>query len=177
MNAYRPSYPPKWILVLMSVLLFIPSSVGLPASPPNLTVYAFLNTECPISQQYTRPLTALYGHFKPLGVRFVAVFPLRTDSPAVIQRFRTEFSLPIPGQPDAGAQLARRFSVRVTPEVVVIQANGQVRYQGAIDDWYVNLGKHRTEATRSYLSDALSALLINQLVMQPRTEAVGCLIE
>lgn len=177
MNTYSWLYRFNRILVIVSLLLFNSHSVVLPASPPKLTVLAFLNTECPISQQYTRSLTMLYQHFKPLGVRFVAVFPLRTDSLAVIQRFRNEFNLPFSGQPDTGAQLTRRYSVRVTPEVVITQANGQVRYQGAIDDWYVDLGKHRSKPTHNYLLEALNALLLNQLVMQPRTEAVGCLIE
>lgn len=167
----------RWTLNLMSMLLFVLHSFVLPDPPPKLTVYTFLNTECPISQQYTRQLTTLYEQFKQRGVRFVAIFPLRTDSPAVIQRFRTEFNLPFPGQPDAGAQLARRLGARVTPEVVVTQGDGQIRYQGAIDDWYVDLGKHRSKSSHNYLSDALDALLGNQLVVQSRTEAVGCLIE
>lgn len=177
MNAHLRLYRPSCILALMSALLFVYHSFAQHTPPPKLTVYAFLSTECPISQQYTRQLSTLCERFKPLGVRFVAVFPLRTDSPAVIERFRTEFNLPFPGQPDTGSQLARRFRARVTPEVVVTQADGQVRYQGAIDDWYVDLGKHRSKPTQSYLAEALDALLHNQPVMQSRTEAVGCLIE
>ncbi|UHG90478.1 redoxin domain-containing protein [Spirosoma oryzicola] len=145
--------------------------------PTNLTVYAFLNTECPISQQYTRRLAELYQTFSPEGVRFVAVFPLRTDTPKAIEQFRVDYKLPFAGQPDKGARLARQFRAHVTPEVVVMQSDGKVRYQGAIDDWYVDLGKRRTEAVHTYLRDALNALLTNQPVPEARTEAVGCLIE
>ena len=142
-----------------------------------LTVYVFLNTECPISQQYTRRLAELHREFSPSGVRFLALFPLRTDTPAVINQFRAYHTLPFAGRPDRLGQMARQFRVHVTPEVVVMQSDGQVRYQGAVDDWYVDLGKHRPEATHAYLHNALVALLNGQPVAEPRTKAVGCLIE
>ncbi|MCX6219174.1 redoxin domain-containing protein [Spirosoma sp.] len=154
------------------LLLFIQLK---PASS-RITVYAFLSTECPISQQYVRTLEKLHQRYSPVGVRFVAMFPLSTDSPQRIKRFRSEYGLPFAGRPDGGAQLARQFRVRATPEVVVMQANGTVRYQGAIDDWYISLGKHRPHMTSAYLQQALDALLANQAVTTARTEVVGCLL-
>lgn len=143
----------------------------------NLTVHIFLSTECPISQQYARELTGLQRQYSPLGVRFIAWFPLRTDSPRAIRQFQTEYSLSFAGKPDSRARLARQLRVRVTPEVVVMQSNGRVRYQGAIDDWYVALGKHRPEAAQHYLRDALDALLAGKDVLIVETKAVGCLVE
>ncbi|GAB3023484.1 redoxin domain-containing protein [Spirosoma pulveris] len=154
------------------LLLFIQSK----PTPPKLTVYAFLSTECPISQQYVRTLDKLYQRFTPSGVQFVAMFPLVTDSPQRIRQFRSEYGLPFAGRADTGARLARQFRVRTTPEVVVMQANGTVRYQGAIDDWYISLGKHRPDVTNAYLQQALDALLANQAVVTARTEAIGCLL-
>ncbi|WP_162387941.1 redoxin domain-containing protein [Spirosoma endbachense] len=147
------------------------------SSSSGITVYAFLNTECPISQQYVRRLADLHQEFGKSGVRFIALFPLRTDSPVVIERFRTEYKLPFAGLPDKKARLARQFRARVTPEVVVMQSDGRVVYQGAIDDWYVDLGKHRPQAAHAYLHNALDALLNGRPVTEAHTEAVGCLIE
>jgi len=58
-----------------------------------------------------------------------------------------------------------------------MQADGQTAYQGAIDDWYVALGKHRPEARLHYLRDALDAVLAGNAVAIVKTEAVGCLVE
>gem|GEM_PF-7028454 len=44
------------------------------------SVYVFLNTECPISQQYARRLSVL-SHQYASSVRFVALFPSKTDTP------------------------------------------------------------------------------------------------
>lgn len=145
--------------------------------PSGLTVHVFLSTECPISQQYVRELTGLQRQYSRLGIRFIAWFPLRTDTPRAIRQFQTEYTLSFAGKPDSGARLARQLRVRVTPEVVVMQSNGRVRYQGAIDDWYVALGKHRSEATQHYLRDALDAVLAGKDVLIAETKAVGCLVE
>ncbi|WP_338874870.1 redoxin domain-containing protein [Spirosoma sp. SC4-14] len=165
-----------WVLILL-LILCLSGHQSVSAARKTLTVYVFLNTECPISQQYVVRLAEVYQHFSHSDVRFIAVFPLRTDTPAAIQRFRVEYKLPFAGKPDINTQLARHFRVRVTPEVVVMQSDGKVSYQGAIDNWYVDLGKHRPQATQYYLKDALTALLAGKSVVQPRTDAVGCLIE
>ena len=121
---------------------------------PKLTVYVFLSTECPISQQYVRALEDLHLRFRASGVQFVAMFPLRTDSPRLIRRFQTEYHLSFACRPDISARLARQLRVHTTPEVVVMQADGAVRYQGAIDDWYVALAnavlRHRMPIYRMH---------------------------
>lgn len=172
----RYLYAPTLTLILL-LLLLISGQQSASAVTKPLTVYVFLNTECPISQQYISRLADIYQHFSHAGVRFMALFPLQTDTPATIQRFRAEYKLPFAGKPDINTQLARHFRVRVTPEVVVMQPDGKVSYQGAIDNWYVDLGKHRPQATQYYLQDALTALSAGKPVVQPRTDAVGCLIE
>ncbi|WP_192579014.1 redoxin domain-containing protein [Fibrisoma limi] len=144
---------------------------------PQPTVYIFLNTECPVCQQYTPRLADLYRRFRKSDVRFVGVYPLRTDLPQTIRQFHKLYQLPFAGQADPGARLARYFRAHVTPEVVLMAADGTVSYQGAIDDWYVSLGKHRPSPTQHFLRDALDALLAGQPVAVPRTDAVGCLIE
>lgn len=161
------------IFTIYLFLLFLASG----ATPPRLTVYTFLSTECPISQRYVRTLVDLHQHFAPSNIQFVAIFPLPSDSPQVIKRFRADYKLSFSGHPDADAQLARHFRIRVTPEVVVMQADGRIVYQGAIDDWYVGLGKNRAEPSRRYLHDALDALAMGQAVAHARTDAVGCLVE
>ncbi len=168
-------YQTGFLLILW--LLTMSRAPACAVQPPVATVYVFLSTECPISQQYSRQLAMLHRQFGPLGIRFVAWFPFGTDTPARIKAFRADYSLPFAGKPDRGARLAHRMRVRVMPEVVVVQADGRVRYQGAIDDWYVALGKHRSAATQHYLSDALNTLLTGGEVLVAKTDAVGCLVE
>ena len=162
---------------LVGLSMLMSGTTSHPTRPSSITVHIFLSTECPISQQYVRQLTELQRRYKPSGIHFMAWFPLRTDSPRIIRQFQTEYKLSFAGKPDPGARLARQLRVRVTPEVVVMQSDGQVRYQGAIDDWYVSLGRHRSEVTKHYLCDALDAILIGSDVAVAKTDAVGCVVE
>lgn len=162
---------------LLLLFLLVNQAVTHPA-PPTWTVHVFLSTECPISQRYVRELVAIQRQFAPKDVAFRAWFPLSTDTPGVINRFQKAYRLTLPAKPDPAARLAHRLRVHVTPEVVVVTGtDGQVRYRGAIDDWYVALGKHRPAPTQPYLRDALDALLTGRPVLPVRTEAVGCLVE
>ena len=164
----------KFALWLFGALLF--ASFVCPPRPPSLTVYVFLNTECPISQQYVRTLSTLHKQYA-VNATFVALFPSKTDSPRLVQQFRNEYGLSFAGKPDVKTTMARQLRAHVTPEVVVLDATGRVRYRGAIDNYFFDLGKHRPAATQHYLRDALNELLANEAVAVPETEAVGCLIE
>lgn len=163
-------------LFLLTVFFAILTNLR-PAPPVRATVFVFLSTECPISQQYARRLVELHHEFSEKGVSFVAVFPLRTDDYETIGRFKTEYALPFRTQTDPQQKLARQLCARTTPEAVVQAATGQIIYQGAIDDWFFALGKHRPDPTQHYLRDALRAFLANEPVLIQKAEAVGCLIE
>lgn len=144
---------------------------------PQARVTLFLSTECPISQQYAPRLRELHKEFSGKGVEFTAYFPLRTDNKRMLTRFQRDYPLPFVRQSDVEHQQVRRFRATTIPEVVVQDATGTVVYQGAIDDWFYSLGKHRPEPTQHYLHDALASVLAGQFVTPPRTEAVGCFIE
>jgi peroxiredoxin len=148
-----------------------------PAPLVRATVFVFLSTECPISQQYARRLAELHHEFSDKGITFVAVFPLRTDDFKSIGRFKTECGLPFSAKSDPQQKLALQLRAHVTPEAVVQTQTRQIIYQGAIDDWFFALGKHRPEPSQQYLRDAIRAFLANQPVLIQKTEAVGCFIE
>ncbi|WP_083421940.1 thioredoxin-like domain-containing protein [Arsenicibacter rosenii] len=146
-------------------------------SSPKITVYVFLNTECPISQQYTKRLAELHRLYSPEGISFLAVYPLATDTAEIIATFQQTYKLPFQGRSDPEKKTAHRLNAQITPEVVVVNEKGQIYYQGAIDNWYYTLGRHRPQPTQHYLRDALDAALAGRPVLTPKTEAIGCLID
>ncbi len=169
---------------MRGLALFLVSSMllsgGPIATPPHMTsamVLVFLNTECPISQQYTRLLAELHRQYRPQHVQFTALYPSPTDSRLVIRAFHRTYALPFSGLPDKSHAYVRRYQAKTTPEVIVLNEGGRVVYQGAIDDQYVSLGRRRAASTQAFLHDALAALLEKRPILTSRTEAVGCLIE
>ena len=151
---------------------------ALPAPAPRATVYVFLAETCPISQAATLPLRELHGRYAAQGVRFVGVFPARETTPVSLAAFAKTYQLPFPLQADAGHRLTRQLHARITPEAVVVAADGRTTlYQGRLDDAYAGLGQHRTVVSHHELADALAAVAAGKAVAVPRTEAVGCFIE
>ena len=82
----------------------------------------------------------------------------------------------IPAVIDRDGSIARRIGASVTPEAVVVGADGRVRYRGRIDNRYAALGQPRQAATVHDLRDALDAVVGGRSVTRPETEAIGCFI-
>jgi hypothetical protein len=70
--------------------------------------------------------------------------------------------------------LAERAGVLVTPSVAVFDPRGIRRYHGRIDDWYVDYGKARVQASTNELVDAIEAVLAGRAPTIAQADAVGC---
>ena len=164
---------------LLFLLLSYLGAFGVGAGPaPRATVYVFLADTCPISQAATLPLRELHTRYASRGIRFVGVFPAGATTPAVLADFTKTYQVPFPLQADAGHRLTRQLHARVTPEAVVLAADGRtVLYQGRLDDAYAGLGQHRPVTRHHELADALAAVVAGRPVAVPRTEPIGCFIE
>lgn len=140
------------------------------------TVYIFLSEVCPICQSYTLPLKKLHETYKDKGIRFVGLFPNDGVSKKDINVFRKTYDIPFDLELDEGGVLAKKFHATITPEVFVEGKPGVILYSGRIDDSFYAIGKRRNSITTHELEDALIQITLKQKVKQPRTQAVGCII-
>jgi hypothetical protein len=140
-----------------------------------LLVVAFLGCDCPLARLYVERLNALNHTYAPRGVRFLAVNSNRQDNVADLRRFAAETGLSFPIVKDLGTTTADRLQADRTPQVVVLDESGGVRYRGRIDDQY-QVGNRRAEPTAHDLQRALDELLSGRPVSIPETTAAGCLI-
>jgi hypothetical protein len=147
-----------------------------PAGPGNLKVVFFLDPECPVSNAYMREIKSIHSDYSKKGVAFEAVFPVPTVTREDIRQFLLKYQSTIPGYQDVGLQKVKRYQATTMPEAVLVNANGEILYRGAIDNWYYALGKTRAKATELYLRNAIEAVLNGEMVLKSRTEAIGCVI-
>jgi hypothetical protein len=77
---------------------------------------------------------------------------------------------------DNDRSVAGRVKAEITPEVALLDAKGELRYRGRIDNFYAALGKTRRNVTEHNLTDALDAVLAGKQVAIPETKALGCYI-
>jgi len=140
------------------------------------TVLVFTTTDCPISNRYTPVIQDLATRFAGQGIGFTLVYPVGTDTPAVIRDHVTKFGYDLPVVRDTAQELVKHTGVGVTPEVAVIGHGGRVLYRGRIDDRYVAFGKERPQPTERTLERALDAVAQGKPVIVPVTQAVGCFL-
>ena len=150
-------------------------TISLSNNGAEITVLCFLGVECPLARVYGPRLDSLAEKFADQGVRFIGINSNIQDSMDDLKGYVGDHKLKFPCGKDYDRNVALSAKATRTPEVVVVDRNGNIRYRGRIDDQY-QPGIARNEATRHDLRRALEQLVAGQDVSTPRTEAVGCLI-
>jgi mono/diheme cytochrome c family protein len=132
-------------------------------------VFIFLSTECPLAQRYSLRLSRLHEDFSPRGVSFFGVYANADETRQTVAGLAREANMPFPLVKDVHGYLARKLGATMTPQVLVIDSQQILRYRGAIDD-----NRLENRVKRSYLRDALMALLAKRPVEVAQTDSHGC---
>lgn len=74
---------------------------------------------------------------------------------------------------DVDGNIARRYSAKTTPSFFIVDRNGKLAYQGAMDD---DVFGERGDA-HNYVKSALDDLVAGRPVKEPQTQPQGCAIE
>lgn len=133
--------------------------------------FVFLSTECPVAQRYTMRLKRMNAQFADKHVTFVGIYSNENDSVEDVKAYITRTEFPFPIIKDTDGSLARRFGATMTPQVIVLDNHGTLRYRGSIDD-----NRYETRIKHHYLKDALVAILDEKPVPVKETAAFGCTI-
>jgi peroxiredoxin len=135
------------------------------------TVFLFVSAQCPISNLYTSRFRGLAADYAAKGVQVFAVYSDRQESRAEVVAHVKSHDIDFPVIKDERNALADRLGATYTPQAIVVDASGEVRYRGRIDDNAV-----ATRVTRHDLADAIHAVLTGAPVPHPEVNAIGCVI-
>jgi len=146
-----------------------------PAGKANVLV--FVSRDCPISNGYAPEIQRICAAGRANGVTCTLVYEDVSIDAAAVRSHRDQYRYrDMPAVIDANGAIARRASATVTPQAVVVDRAGVVKYRGRIDNQYAALGKPRRVVTVHDLSDAITAVIAGRPVVPAETEAVGCFI-
>lgn len=153
---------------------FCSACLGVAAAPPSgdVTVILFLSTVCPISKAYTDRIQGLFSRYAGKPVRFVLLNSNVNETEEETRVYSQDAGFPVALRQDASNVIADRYNARLTPEAVLLDDTGKVRYQGAIDDAR-NPARVKVEALRQ----AIDAVLAKQPVPLESLRAFGCSIK
>lgn len=152
-----------------------------PAGPAS--VIFFIATDCPVSNSYAPEIQSICRDYVARGVACSLAYEDvdLTNSAArlndTVRKHLQEFRYTdIHAVVDSSRVMAKRAKASVTPEAVVVDRAGKIRYRGRIDNFYAALGKTRRQVTEHDLRTALDAVLSGGSVPKAETEALGCYI-
>ena len=146
------------------------------ADDARATVVAFLNFNCPVSNQSVPVINALTDRFGAEGVTFVAVVCDAADA-AEVGRLAAESKIKCRVFFDPDKVAAAHFRATTTPQVFVLDRNRVLRYSGLVDNLYTSRLVRRPKADTEYLADALTAVVAGQAVAIKETTPIGCALE
>jgi len=149
------------------------------AGDGKIVVLTFLGTECPLAKLYAPKLAELAEKYAAQGVVFLGIDSNRQDATTEIAAFARAHEIKFPILKDLKQKVADSVGATRTPEVVVLDATGAIRYRGRIDDQYgfqENKNYLRNKAETHELADALDALVVKQSPKNAEVAAAGCLI-
>ena len=136
----------------------------------------FVTNTCPVANAFQPSLAAFHKAYADQGVISVQVHCSSLVTTDEVKKHIVDFGITMPVVYDPKQDLGRLTGAKVTPEAIVIDRAGTVRYRGAINNLYAGYGKKRRVATAHYLQDAVDAVLNGETVKIPNTKPVGCFI-
>ncbi len=137
-----------------------------------VVVLAFWSFKCPVALAYIDRLRSLQEKYAGRGVVILAIDSSVNESAAEVKRNAANLALSFPVLMDPDGAVAERLGATHTPDVVILDRGGVVRYQGAIDN-----NKRPGDGGRiAHVEEALDALLAGRAVQLPETAPFGCTI-
>lgn len=140
-----------------------------------IVVLEWINPQCPYVQRHyqARTMTSLVSAFPSDRVVWLAIDSSHFVQPEGSEAWRSEHGMTYPILQDASGAVGRAYGATTTPNMYVIDAQGVLRYQGAIDDD----PRGRVETPRNYVREAVQALLDGGQVPTPQTQPYGCSVK
>ena len=142
-----------------------------------IVVLEWTNPGCPFVQRHyaANTMQKTNASFDSQKVVWLAVDSTASNAPDKSAAWKKEKGFSFPVLQDPNGQVGREYAAKTTPHMYVIDAQGVVRYEGAIDD--DPRGNKAPGTTTNYVKTAVDSLLSGKPVASPTTESYGCSVK
>ena len=137
----------------------------------DVVVLVFLGNHCPVVQRYEDRLIDFVNDYKGKNVKVVGVSVNDLDSdrlPAIKKYIKEKGSNYVYGYDESQA-IGKAYGASVTPQFFVLNKDRKIAYMGAMDD-----NMDETKAKKTFLRDAVDAVLAGKTPEVEETRAQGC---
>jgi peroxiredoxin len=138
-------------------------------------VLEWTNSECPFVERHyqAKTMVKLAAALGAKDVVWLAVNSTYTNTPEDTKAWKQENHFSYATLQDPEGTLGHLFGARTTPHMFVIDADGVLRYRGAIDDDQYG----RAETPKNYVDSAVHALLASASPDPSDTQPYGCSVK
>jgi peroxiredoxin len=148
-----------------------------------IVVLEAYNLDCPFCAHHfkTGAMQELQGYATSKGAVWLVVNSVHPKHPsyrnpaAAKKEFEKQKMKATAWIDDSDGKIGRAYGLRTTPHLVVLDKNGVVAYNGAIDDKAVTEGDPRK--ARNYVREALDKLLAGEPLAVSKTKPYGCSVK
>jgi len=140
-----------------------------------LLAVVFISPECPLCANYTLTLNKLQQKFNT-DLDIVGIVAGKSYSLKEVAAFKKKYGVGFMLAADTSKATVKIFKATVTPQVFLLNKERTVLYQGAIDNWAIDLGKQRNKPTQVYMEDAITNYLSGLPIAVKETKPIGCFI-
>jgi len=147
------------------------TSVSLPDLKEDVVVLVFLANHCPVVKAYEDRLIEFTNDYKSKSVRVVGISVSSMDQdkiPGIKDYTKDKKSNYIYGYDETQA-VGRAYGATNTPQFFVLDKERKIRYTGQMDD-----SQAESKVTKTYLRDAVDAVLKSETPTLDETRPVGC---
>lgn len=149
---------------------------SLPVKGASATVVFFVMRDCPIANRLAPEISRICEDYKKRNVATFVCYVDKGSTAKDIEEHQKQYGYDCPAFLDSNLKLARKLGPQVSPEAIVLDRTGRMRYRGRVNDLYSGHGEVREKAKTNDLRDALDAILSGKKIERPVVPAVGCFI-
>ena len=144
-----------------------------------IVVLEWLNYECPyVRYHYEKKNTMieLADKYKAENVIWLAVNSTKHLTPETDKEFADKHELDYPILSDSSAVVGLAYGAKTTPHMFIIDTEGNIAYDGAIDNSPLGIPPEGEELI-NYVDKALTELIGGKAVSTSKTKPYGCSVK
>jgi peroxiredoxin len=141
-----------------------------------MVVLEWTSPECPYVQRHYKAGTSSTVLEKLGGadkVNWLAVDSSHFNTPKKSKAFKKKYGFDFPVLQDKDGSVGKKYGAKTTPHMYIIDKEGVLRYNGAIDDD----PKGRKDSPTNYVKQAVEALKSGEKVEPSSTKPYGCSVK
>ena len=138
-------------------------------SQAKTTVVVFLSATCPCSNSHIPALASLRKNYP--NIQFIGIHSNADERAATGKAYFEAARLGFPVIRDSETKYAKQFGAVQTPHAFVLNADGEILYQGAVTSSSV-----AQRAEHNYLQDALNDISAGRQPATSQRKTLGCYI-